>query len=107
VKIFRIIVRGRFDGLDDARRAELRAVVDDHDLLRNAQFTQLGAFTYDRRVDFFSYRVEVRVDADDPATAEADAFARAIVLATADLERRGLAGRDLRATGQDMAEIWS
>jgi hypothetical protein len=107
VKIFRVIVRGRFDGLDDDRRAALVAAVDDHDLLGNAQFTNAGAFTYDRRVDFFSYRFEVRVDADDPRTATADAFERACALASADLERRGLAGRDLRATGQDMADVWS
>jgi Family of unknown function (DUF6204) len=107
VKIFRVIVRGRFDGLDDAQRAALVGAVDEHDLLRNAQFTQTGAFTYDRQVDFFSYRLEVRVDADEPATARADAFERAQLLAAADLERRGLAWRDLRATGQDMADVWS
>lgn len=107
VKIFRVIVRGRFDGLDDEQRAALVATVDEYDLLRNAQFTPAGAFTYDRRVDFFSYRFEVRVDGDEPATARADAFERACVLASADLARRGLAGREMRATGQDMADVWN
>ena len=38
--------------------------------------------------------------------AEATALAQAVEVATADLVRRGLPWRDLRATGTDMASMW-
>ena len=106
VHVFRVIVRGRFDGLDDDQRATLLASAGDHDMTSGQLFTIGGTLTYDRRLDFFSYRVESRVDTDEPATAEATALGHAVDVATEDLVRRGLPWHDLRATGTDMASMW-
>ena len=104
--VFRVIVRGRFDGLDDDQRAALRAAAGEHDMMSGQLFTIGGTLTYDRRLDFFSYRVEARVDTDGPATAEATALEHAVEVATGDLVRRGLPWRDLRASGTNMADVW-
>jgi hypothetical protein len=104
VQIFRVIVRGRFGTLDDEQRTALQAALDGDDL-SNYRFTPSGTLAYDRRLDFFSVRVEVRVDeADDaPAAAFREAEARAV----AELTRRGLPWRDeLRTTGTNMADVW-
>jgi hypothetical protein len=107
VQIFRVIVRGRFGALDAARRASLLADADRHDALVAARFSAAGTLSYDRRIDFFSFRIEVRVEEEEaPDEARELAFERAIALATADLERRGVTGRDLRATGSNMADVW-
>jgi Family of unknown function (DUF6204) len=103
VQIFRVIVRGRFGPLDDARRDELRAELDG-DELASHRFTSTGTLTYDRRLDFFSVRVEVRID--DEQDAPAAAFRRAEELAVAQLTQRDLPYRDLRTTGSNMADVW-
>jgi hypothetical protein len=108
MQIFRVIVRGRFGALDGERRAALLAAADDHDIVSSgAPFTATGTLAYDRRVDFFSYRVESRVDEDAPDAGRSAAFERAIAVAITDLERRGLPWRDLRASGSNMADVWS
>ena len=105
--VFRVIVRGRFGALDGHQRAALLTAADDHDMVAaGALFTAAGTLSYDRRIDFFSYRIEVRVDEDSPGAARAAAFEQAVALATADLERRGLPWRDLRTEGTDMASVW-
>jgi hypothetical protein len=110
VQIFRVIVRGRFAAPTDEQRARLEAARPEHDLsAAGPLFTAAGSLAYDRRLDFFSVRVEVRVaddDATDPATARAVAFERATEVATGHLTARGLGWRDLRVTGQDMAAVW-
>jgi hypothetical protein len=105
--IFRIIVRGRFGPLDADRRADLLAAADQHDVVTGGPlFTATGTLAYDRRVDFFSYRVEVRVDEPEPGAARAAALEQAVAVATADLERRGLPWRELRTEGVDMTSVW-
>ncbi len=103
MQIFRVIVRGRFGPLDDERRDALRAELDGHELA-GYRFTPTGTLTYDRRIDFFSVRAEVRVeDADD---AQATAYERATALAVAELARRDLPWRDLKPSGANMADVW-
>jgi hypothetical protein len=107
VAIFRVIVRGRFGPLDAEHRTGLLAAAGEHDLLTSAPlFTATGTLSYDRRADFFSYRIEVRVDEHEPGASRAAALERAVAVATADLERRGLPWRDLRTEGVDMASVW-
>ena len=104
--IYRIIVRGRFDALDDAARAALRAERERTDELDSYAFSKDGTLTFDRRLDFWSVRAEVRVRDDESDDPKALAEARATALAQAHLEARGVAGRDLRLTGQAMADVW-
>jgi hypothetical protein len=102
VPIYRVTVRGRFADLDDDTRATLVAEADVHDAL-NAAFTKDGTFVYDLKYRSFSYRYEVRTTDDDD---EGDAVDRAMAQATADLARRGIPHRDLRAKATDMASMW-
>ena len=106
MQIFRVIVRGRFDQLEPAVATALAAELEGRDELATYVFTNVGTLTYDRRLDFWSFRVEVRVDdAGDDLTAIA--FDRASGLATGELERRGASYRDLRVTGTNMREVWT
>ena len=104
MQIHRVIVRGRFGPLDDEQRDALRDALD-RDGLSSHRFSSTGTLAYDRRLDFFSVRVEVRVDDGDdtPAAAFREAEARAV----AELTQRGLPWRDeLRTTGTNMADVW-
>lgn len=103
--IYRVIVRGRFDDLGPTSRAELLAAADDHDALR-AAFTRAGTLVYDRRLDFFSLRYEVRVSSDENADPTAAAFADAVEKASRYLAERGLGFRHLVPTGSDLTRIW-
>ena len=102
MQIYRVIARGRFGPLDDEQRATLRAALDT-DELASHRFSPTGTLAYDRRLDVFSVRVEIRVDDDE---GPAEAFARAEELAVAELTRRRLPHRDLRCTGSNMADVW-
>ena len=104
MQIYRVIVRGRFGALDDEQRTSLRAELDRDDVTSH-RFSPTGVLAYDRRLDFFSVRVEVRVEDGDDAPAAA--FREAEARATAELTRLGLPWRDeLRATGSNMADVW-
>jgi hypothetical protein len=99
--IFRVLVRGRFGELDDDVRARLLAEADDHDVL-GAAFTEHGTLTYDRSLDFFTCRYQLRLDEADE-TAAAD---HAVTKATGDLAAFGVPHGDLTATVIDMASVW-
>ena len=104
MQIYRVIVRGRFGALDDEQRTTLRDALDRDDIT-SYRFTPAGTLAYDRRLDFFSVRVEVRVEDGDDAPAAA--FRDAEALAVAELTRLGLPWRDeLRSTGSNMADVW-
>ena len=104
MQIHRVIVRGRFGPLDDEQRTALRDALD-RDELTSHRFTPTGTLAYDRRLDFFSVRVEVRIDDGDDAAATA--FAEAEARAVAELTRRGLPWREgFRTTGSNMADVW-
>jgi hypothetical protein len=105
-QIFRVTVRGRFDDLAEEARSALLAVADDHDAL-HARFTPEGTLTYDRALDFFSFRVEVRQQGEDGGGDLRDqAFDQARDQAAALLERWGAGYRALKATGSNMADVW-
>jgi hypothetical protein len=101
MKIYRVLVRGRFGDLDDEAGARLRAEADDHDVL-GAAFTEHGTLTYDRSLDFLTCRYQLRLDDGD----EADAADRAVTRARHDLAAVGIPHGDLTAKVIDMASVW-
>lgn len=102
--IYRATVRGRFAGLNDATRAALLDKAAEHETLVAARFTPTGSFVYDKGLQFFSFRFELRETGDDHATA---VLAHAETLAVAALEAQDLGFRDLRVTARDMADVWT
>ena len=103
--IYRVVVRGRFDGLDDDARARLRAAAPEHDIFLSA-FTPDGTLTYDHFLHAFNTRFELRADGD-PAENEAAVGATALARTEGLLAGLGVRGRDHRVTITDMASIWS
>lgn len=101
--IFRVTVRGQFDQLDPDVRAELLAEADQHDNLL-AHFSPDGTFTYEPRLQAFSFRYEVRARGDDAAE---QAVATGLDQAAAYLDARGITAKRLRATATDMADLWT
>jgi uncharacterized protein DUF6204 len=95
---YRVLVRGRFTDLDDAGRSRLLAVVEDHDLLTGG-FSDDGALSFDRTLDFFSYRVQFRatVEATDRAVCD-----RGLALAARAVEDLGVDFRDMKASATDV-----
>jgi len=111
LQIFRVIVRGRFDRLDDAARAELLAGAADHDVTR-AAFRADGTLTYETRLVGFSFRYELRVDGDDgddgddAEGADAAVVERARALAESSLAAMAIGYRDLQVQAVNMADVW-
>ncbi|MDQ2648345.1 MAG: DUF6204 family protein [Actinomycetota bacterium] len=106
MQIYRVIVRGRFSDLDPITTAVLLDELERTDELDSYTFTKDGTLTFDRRLDFWSVRVEVRVPDDSSDDPKTTAFERATGIAQEHLSRRGAAGKDLRVTGQAMADVW-
>jgi Family of unknown function (DUF6204) len=102
--LYRVVVRGVFDSLDDTGRDRLRGALDAHDIFDSA-FTEAGTLTYDHHLHAFNTRFALRADgapADNLAEVEAVSLAR-----TADLlAELGVTGRDLRVAITDMADVW-
>lgn len=105
LQIFRVVVRGRFDGLDDDDRERLRAVAEDHDIMVSA-FTREGTLTYDHFLYAFNTRFELRADAS-PEENEAEVTATALARTEVLLAELGVRGREQKVTVTDMASIWS
>ncbi len=110
LQIFRVLVRGRFGPLDASARARLLDELPHH-TVASAAFTETGTLTYDRTLDAFGFRQQVRVrtddgDADDAGHAEARARALGERSAAAALAARSATARDLRTSATDMASIW-
>ncbi|MFE2756802.1 DUF6204 family protein [Actinosynnema sp. NPDC059335] len=95
---YRVIVRGRFTDLDDAGRARLLAEVDRHGVLDNG-FSEQGALAYDRSLDFFSFRVQLRAEVEATDRAVCD---RALAMASRAVEEFGVDFRDMRASATDL-----
>ncbi|GAA2658212.1 MULTISPECIES: DUF6204 family protein [Actinosynnema] len=95
---YRVMVRGRFADLDETGRARLLAVAGEHDVLRGG-FSDEGALSYDAKLDFFSFRVQVRAaeDAGDRAVSE-----RGMALAGRAVDALGVDFRDMKATVTDV-----
>ncbi|MER6449329.1 hypothetical protein DEJ51_33445 [Streptomyces venezuelae] len=99
-RTFRITVRGSFDGLTDAQRAELLAAAPEHDMLR-AEFTAEGHLSYDLAArPFFTFRF---VDTGEAEEDILDATARAELAAESWLGERGYGFKQLRSQAQDMS----
>lgn len=95
---YRVLVRGRFTDLDDAGRARLKAVADQHDVL-TAGFTGSGSLAYDHTLDFFSFRVQLK-EKDERAGCD-----RGKALAARAVADLGVDFRDLKASATDMDTI--
>ncbi len=95
---YRVLVRGRFAELDDDGRARLRAAADQHDMLTNG-FTDEGALSYDRSLDFFTFRVQLRAEVEPSDRAVCD---RARGMAGVAVEQLGVDFRDLQASATDV-----
>lgn len=101
--IFRVMVRGRFSGLDANTRERLVAEAGAHDVF-SAAFTAAGTFTYEPSLHAFTFRYEVRESGDDP---EAAATERAREAASAYLDANGIGYTDLTIVATDMASNWA
>ncbi|WP_030667225.1 DUF6204 family protein [Streptomyces rimosus] len=95
---YRVIVRGRWDGLTDGARAQLLAEADRHGLAQH-RFTPEGSLVYDTTLRSFTYRYVIVSDAED---GEELAAALAEEKAEAALTAAGYGYRDLRSSATDM-----
>ncbi|MEU0940001.1 MULTISPECIES: DUF6204 family protein [unclassified Embleya] len=99
-RVFRVTVRGAFDGLSDVQRAGLLAVAAEHDVLR-AAFTAEGQVTYDVAArPFFTFRFLDSGDAEEDIVAATD---RALAGAEAWLNERGYGYKNLKAQAEDLS----
>lgn len=98
---YRVLVRGRFTDLDDAARARLLAAADRHNVLTGG-FSEGGALSYDRTLDFFSYRVQLRAEVRDT---DREVCAEGLRRAAEAVEAYEVDFRDLKATATDMDQI--
>lgn len=103
LRIYRVAVRGRFANLSDEARSTLVAEAPQHDTVSVGAFTDDGTLTYERAVDFFTFRFQIRTRGDD---ARAEAELEAIDRAQRYLSQRGLGFRDVTVQATDMATIW-
>ncbi len=101
-RTYRVTVRGRFDGLDDATRDRLRREAAEHDVVV-ARFADEGTLTYDQRIDAFQHRVVVRVD-EGPGEEEV-ALTAGELAAVEHLESTGLGHGRLRCTATCVDDI--
>jgi hypothetical protein len=100
-RTFRITVRGAFDGLTDAQRAELLAGAAEHDVLR-AAFTPEGNLTYDIATrPAFVFRFS---DTGEEEEDILEATKRAEGAAKAWLTERGYGFKNLRSTAEDLSQ---
>lgn len=95
---YRVMVRGRFTDLDDAGRERLLAEVHRHGVLDNG-FSEQGALSYDKSLDFFSFRVQLRAEVEATDRAVCD---RALAMASRAVEEFGVDFRDMRASATDL-----
>lgn len=104
MRIFRVTVRGWFRDLTDPQRASLVAMADAHDVVSVGAFSEAGTLTYERWLHTFTFRVQLRAEGDD---AEELVVQQASEMATARVAALGAHHRSVRATAQDMADIWA
>ncbi|MFJ6752783.1 DUF6204 family protein [Streptomyces sp. NPDC091266] len=92
--MFRVTIRGTFDGLSDAARADLLAETDAFQVA----FTEAGTFTCDQSLSAFTFRCQVPAGPND---GEPEATRRAI----AALEAHPYPCQILRVAVTDMRDI--
>lgn len=91
MEAFRVLIRGKFDPLDESARAALEAKTD-------VAFTEEGTFTHDVNATAFTFRCQVPAGPDDAERAAKDG-------ATAALAAHGLPYRDLNFAVTDLRAI--
>ena len=102
LRTYRVIVRGVFNGLDDAQGARLREQLAAHDIFDSA-FTEAGSLTYEKSLSAFSVRVVVQVE---PGIDEAaDAQTAGELVALEHLDALGAGHRNLRSTVTCMDDV--
>ncbi|RZQ60170.1 hypothetical protein EWH70_30875 [Amycolatopsis suaedae] len=89
--MFRVLVRGKFDGLDEAQKASLRGS-------GGPMFSAEGSFTFDSNVTAFTFRCQVPAGPDDDERVARER-------ATEALRAHGLPYRDLAFSVTDMRDI--
>ncbi|MFC9281927.1 DUF6204 family protein [Streptomyces collinus] len=100
-RTFRITVRGVFDGLSEAQRAELLADAAQHDMLR-AAFTPEGHLSYDIAArPAFVFRFS---DTGEEEEDILEATERAEEAAKAWLTERGYGFKKLRSSAEDLSQ---
>ena len=109
-KIYRTVVRGHFDVLDDDVRAALVADADQHTYFDSA-FTAEGTFTYDPQLVAFNLRYELRFVPDDPSdpddvVTDPEVETAAMQRAIAWLNSKGYGHKHLTVSVTDMASMW-
>jgi hypothetical protein len=92
--VFRVTIRGTFDGPSDTNRADLLTGADAF----QAAFTEAGTFTGDRSLSAFTFRCQVPAGPDD---SEQEAAQQAI----AALDAHGHPYQILRIAVTDMRDI--
>ncbi|GAA4986351.1 DUF6204 family protein [Kitasatospora paranensis] len=98
---FRITVRGVFDALTEAQRAELLSRAADHDVL-HAAFTPEGHLSYDLAARAaFTFRFADTGEAEEDIVAAAT---RAEAAAEAWLGERGYGFKKLRSQAEDLSQ---
>lgn len=105
LRIYRVVVRGRFEALDDEQRQALRDAAPDHDIFESA-FTPEGTLTYDHHLYAFNTRFGLRARGERE---EAEAEVREVALERTDalLAALGVQGSVNRVVVTDMADMWA
>ncbi|MFJ4699022.1 MULTISPECIES: DUF6204 family protein [unclassified Streptomyces] len=96
---YRVTLRGVWAPTDEAERETLRAGLAEADGLGAMRFTPEGSLAYDRTLKAFSFRIELRSDAED---GEEMAAALAEERLEHVLRERGLRCGELRAAVTDL-----
>ncbi|MDT0409751.1 MULTISPECIES: DUF6204 family protein [Streptomyces] len=96
---YRVTLRGVWAPVDEAERETLRAGLAEADGLGAMRFTPGGSLAYDRTLKAFSFRIELRSDAED-----GEEMAAALAEERLDhvLRERGLHCGELRAAVTDL-----
>ena len=108
VTIFRVVVRGMFADLTPECRERLLAEAPQHDIFDSA-YTAAGTFTYEPRLEAFSFRFEIRENSDEsdsPTQVEANAIARGESAAVDYLASNGIGFKRIRTSATNMADMW-
>jgi hypothetical protein len=100
-RILRVTVRVRFADLSEQAQEYLRSNLALHDV-SNSEFSNEGTLTYDRRLDHFSFRLEIRTA---PNSTDDRAIQLGIVQAQDFLKVMGFGYRSLRVGATDMSKV--
>ena len=101
-RVFRVTVRGAFDGLTEAQRAELLAEAAEHDVM-SAAFTPEGHLAYDLAArPFFTFRFLESGEKEEDIAAAAG---RAETAAELWLVERGYGYKNVKSSAEDMSKM--